>query len=230
MKRVFIFDLFGTLVNIYDKATYFGMIEEMANILEIEFREFSKYWNEETYDDRMTGKFKNNSENLQFISKKYNLNLSKENIERAVEFRKNFTKKSLLLYREGLFKMLKEIKDKGHKLALISDCSPDVPEVWEELEFSKYFDEVVFSCTVGLKKPDERIYNLVLERLGEKSENCYYIGDGGSFELTGAKQVGMYPILIKSLEDEKKDVYKKYTDSFEGDRIFSLGELKKYYK
>jgi len=38
----------------------------------------------------------------------------------------------------------------------------------------------------------------------------------------------MYPILIKSLEDEKKDVYKKYIDNFDGDRIFGLKDLEKY--
>lgn len=228
MKRAFIFDLFGTLVNIYDKNNYFSMIEKMANILEIDFEEFSRYWNEETYDDRMIGKFKNNSENLYMISKQFNLNFSSEKIEKAVMFRREFTKKSLLSVREGLTDILQNMKNNGYKLALISDCSPDVPDVWKELEYAKYFDVVLFSCEVKLKKPDERIYNLALERLELEAKDCYYIGDGGSFELTGAKRVGMHPILIKSLEDEKKDVYKKYTDNFDGDRIFSLIELKKY--
>ena len=68
----------------------------------------------------------------------------------------------------------------------------------------------------------------MLEKLNEKAESCYYVGDGGSYELTGAKKVGMHPILIKSLSDEKKDVYKKYLDDFNGDRIYSLKELEKY--
>jgi len=228
MKKVFIFDLFGTLINTYEKEVYYNMVREMAESLELDFEKFQVYWNEETYDDRMLGKFKDNYENLMFISNKYKLNLSDKNIEKAVKIRSAFTKKSLMLYREDLIEMLEEIKIRGYKLALISDCSPDVPEIWNEMEYSKFFDEVVFSCSVKLKKPDERIYNLVLDKLGEKAEDCYYIGDGGSFELTGAKKVGMHPILIKSLEDEKKDIYKKYLDDFDDDRIYGLRELEKY--
>jgi len=228
MKKVFIFDLFGTLINTYEKEVYYNMVREMAESLELDFEKFQVYWNEETYDDRMLGKFKDNYENLMFISNKYKLNLSDKNIEKAVKIRSAFTKKSLMLYREDLIELLEEIKIRGYKLALISDCSPDVPEIWNEMEYSKFFDEAIFSCSVKLKKPDEKIYNLVLDKLGEKAENCYYVGDGGSFELTGAKKVGMHPILIKSLEDEKKDIYKKYLDNFDGDRIYGLKELEKY--
>ena len=228
MKKAIIFDLFGTLINVYEKEVYNNLIKEMSNSLDIDFRDFYKYWNEETYDDRMKGKYKNNYENIEWIFKKIKREINEKQIKKAVEIRKNFTLMSLRLYRENLMEVLENVKRRGYKIGLITDCSPDVPELWEKLDYSKYFDEVIFSCDVKLKKPDEKIYNLMLEKLNEKAESCYYVGDGGSYELTGAKKVGMHPILIKSLSDEKKDVYKKYLDDFNGDRIYSLKELEKY--
>lgn len=38
----------------------------------------------------------------------------------------------------------------------------------------------------------------------------------------------MRPILIKSKDDEAKNVYKKYTDDWGGDRNYSLWDLKEY--
>lgn len=228
MKKAFIFDLFGTLIHGCEKEIYNDLIKKMADSLGLSFEDFYSYWNEETYDDRTCGKFLTNYENIEFISNKYNLNLHEEKIKIAVEIKRNFAKESLKLYRENLFETLEYLKNRGYKIALISDCSPDISEVWNGFKYSKFFDEVIFSCEAKLKKPNEKIYNLALEKLGEKAEDCYYVGDGGSFELTGAKRVGMYPILIKSLEDEKKDVYKKYLDNFDGDRIYGLTELKKY--
>ena len=59
MKKAIIFDLFGTLINVYEKEVYNNLIKEMSNSLDIDFHDFYKYWNEETYDDRMKGKYKN---------------------------------------------------------------------------------------------------------------------------------------------------------------------------
>ena len=39
-------------------------------------------------------------------------------------------------------------------------------------------DEPVFSCVVGLCKPDPRIYRLALERLSVQAEESLFVGDG----------------------------------------------------
>ena len=49
--------------------------------------------------------------------------------------------------------------------ALISVCSSDVEELWDETELAPHVDDVVLSCAVGLSKPDPRIYELACERL-----------------------------------------------------------------
>ena len=58
------------------------------------------------------------------------------------------------------------------------------------------FDYQVFSCEVHLLKPDPRIYELTLERIGCAAEEAIFIDDS-PINVAGAYQVGMHAILYK---------------------------------
>lgn len=113
-------------------------------------------------------------------------------------------------------------------MGVISDCSPDVPEIWAEFGYGSYFDAVFFSSEVKTKKPSPQIYKMMVERLQVAFDECYYIGDGGSNELTGATAVGMHAIQIKSVADEMKHSYAKKLEAWSGERIYDLSELMFY--
>jgi putative hydrolase of the HAD superfamily len=85
-----------------------------------------------------------------------------------------------------------------------------------------FFDTVVFSCVAGVKKPDPRIYQLALERLKVKPQDCLYVGDGSSYELTGARKVGMHPVQIHV---PGEIVYFLDEDDWDGHPISSLSEV-----
>jgi putative hydrolase of the HAD superfamily len=97
---------------------------------------------------------------------------------------------------------LKQIKKSGLMLGLISDAAYEVPRLWEKHSLSRFFDVTIFSNKVHLKKPDPKIYLLACERLDVKPTECLYVGDGGSWELTGAEKVGMTSLQISSPEDD----------------------------
>lgn len=59
----------------------------------------------------------------------------------------------------------------------------------------KDFDETVYSCEVGLVKPDERIYRLMLKKLGVKPEEAVFIDDK-EINIDGARKVGMKGIVF----------------------------------
>ena len=75
-------------------------------------------------------------------------------------------------------------------------CSSDVEEAWDETELASHLDEVVLSCTVGLTKPDPRIYELACERLEVSPGDCLFVGDGANDELAGAERVGMRAVCV----------------------------------
>ena len=76
----------------------------------------------------------------------------------------------------------------------------------------------------GMKRRVPQIYQLATNQLGVKPQECLYIGDGSSRELSGAKQAGMNPILIRTL-DAPADAYQIEAEEWNGLTISSLKEV-----
>jgi len=87
-------------------------------------------------------------------------------------------------------------------------------------------DVAIFSCVAGMKKPDPRIYRLATTQLAVEPENCLYIGDGSSKELTGAAEVGMHPVLIRDPDEDSSEVHRvdAEAEEWDGPVIASLSE------
>ena len=93
---------------------------------------------------------------------------------------------------------LEELRRRGHKLGLITVCSTDVAELWEASPFGGLFDSTIFSCEVGISKPDPRIYDLCCEQLDVEPSECLFVGDGANYELPGAEKVGMTALQLRA--------------------------------
>lgn len=55
---------------------------------------------------------------------------------------------------------------------------------------------LVDSGTVGVEKPDPRIFDFALEVLGIGAGEVWYVGDTPGFDITGALRAGLTPILM----------------------------------
>ena len=93
------------------------------------------------------------------------------------------------------------LKRSGYKIGVISNCSEEVSRLWSTTPFGPLADTAVLSSDVGLSKPDPRIYELATQELGVQAEQCLYVGDGSSSELTGASKVGMTAVLMRAPND-----------------------------
>ena len=85
----------------------------------------------------------------------------------------------------------------GLKTAIVSNCSSEEVEVLRDSKLCDYFDEIILSYEVHMKKPDVCIYEEAARRLGVLTEECLFVGDGGSNELFGAKDACMKPVQAK---------------------------------
>jgi putative hydrolase of the HAD superfamily len=220
-----IFDLFGTLVNVFSRAEYENVLDEMIAILKAPRDEFIKEWYR-TGKMRATGEYPTLGKNLEYIMRELNTNFTKEQIERATKVRMDYVARALEPKPDAI-DTLKQLKSKDYKIALISNCSTEPPVIWPQTPFAQYFDAAVFSSTSGLQKPDPRIYILAAEKLGVKPEDSLYIGDGDGNELTGAAQVGMHPVLIRDINETKQNVMRSgyQGDTWDGVVINSLSAL-----
>lgn len=101
--------------------------------------------------------------------------------------------------------------------ALLSNAFNDlrwaVEEVWE---IEDAFDEIFISAELGIVKPDPRIFQLVLERLGAAPEEAVFIDD---FEtnVEGARSVGLHAIHFRSTAQALQELEELLTrDGTEG--------------
>ena len=117
-------------------------------------------------------------------------------LEAVMRIRRDWTLESLVPRPEAL-PTLEELRRRGHKLGMISACSEDVPEVWDRTPLGGLFDSTIFSCSVGVSKPDRRIYELAAEELGVEPADCLFVGDGANDELPGAERAGMTALQLR---------------------------------
>ena len=94
--------------------------------------------------------------------------------------------------------------------------------IWPETLFHGLFDAEVFSSSVGLRKPDPRIYALALDELKVPASEALFVGDGANDELAGAERVGMTSVM---LEVPPEKLPGEEQPEWDGLRIRSLTEL-----
>jgi putative hydrolase of the HAD superfamily len=88
------------------------------------------------------------------------------------------------------------LRARGLKIGVLSDCTNEVPILWPASVYASLVDAAVFSSVLGVRKPDQRTYAAVLTELRVRPDDCLYVGDGGSSELSGARKAGLRPILL----------------------------------
>lgn len=212
MTRAVLFDLYETLVD-YDEATSRAFSDSMAELLGQPQHEFARTWRSGR-PLRETGPLGT------YLLE--TLGLDAQQATAVTQRRQAWSRKLLAHPRAGAVETLRELRTRGLVTGMITVCSDDVPAVWNETPFAELFDAVVFSCLVGLRKPDPRIYLLACERLGVQPEDAVFVGDGANDELAGAERVGMRAILIHRAEH---DPASHEVAEWRGPRVTQLPQL-----
>jgi putative hydrolase of the HAD superfamily len=117
-------------------------------------------------------------------------------VDAVMTIRRDWTLESLVP-RDDAVPTLEQLRRRGHKLGMISACSQDVPEVWARTPLGALFDSTVFSCSVGVSKPDPEIYALAADELGVEAGESLFVGDGANDELPGAERAGMTAVQLR---------------------------------
>jgi len=218
-----IFDLFGTLVSNPPYRKYQSVLKQMASILTISFNTFQQLWSE-TAHERSLGIIPTTKVNIQYICKKLGVDTDDVKIELATKLRNDFII-NVMKPEQDTINTLSYLRSKEMKIGLISNCSPETPLIWKETTLAPLVDVALFSSSIGIRKPDPRIYHLSSERLVVKPENCIYVGDGDSQELSGAARVGMYPVLIRLAGEDGTQPHLVNREDWDGLVISSLAEV-----
>ena len=93
--------------------------------------------------------------------------------------------------------MLKNLKDKGLKLGLITNGPSQLQrKKLEMLDLEKYFDEIIVSGELGEEKPSTKPFEVMAERLKMNPSELVYVGDNPKNDVEPSRKAGYTPIWV----------------------------------
>ena len=218
-----IFDLFGTLVHNLPVKDYQRLMRDLSDAVGAPCQDFARVWGEKL-DDRMVGKFGGVEGNIACVCETLGFLPDPTRLTEAARIRVEFSRRNLAT-RKNVVETLRSLRSLGCRVGLITDCTDEIPLLWPETPFADLIEHPVFSCSVGVKKPDPRIYRLACEGLGVAPQKCLYIGDGCSDELTGAVREGMEAALILPADPDGYDHLRGDARKWTGAAISNLEDV-----
>jgi HAD superfamily hydrolase (TIGR01549 family) len=84
----------------------------------------------------------------------------------------------------------------GLRMGIISDWGHGLEAIVLELELHGYLEFLVVSSRLGVSKPDPRVFQMALDRIGVAAEHAVYVGDTYIKDVLGARAAGLTPILL----------------------------------
>lgn len=187
--KAVVFDLWDTLV-VWPTEDGNNFHRRMADHVGIPQERFGEAW-VAAYDQRATGPLE---PSVRAVCRE--LGVADDLVDSLIAVRVDFTRE-VLVPRPGAIEVLDELRRRGLRLGLISVCSEEVPRLWEETPLAPRIDAAVFSCSVGVAKPDPRIYRIAAERLDVEPDACLFVDDRPEF-VEGAIAAGMDAVVLGS--------------------------------
>ena len=96
---------------------------------------------------------------------------------------------------EGMKELVKELKDNGYNIYLLSNASYNQKNYWPNVPGNEYFDGTVVSAYVKLVKPQPEIFKYTLDKFGLKAEESLFIDDA-TLNVEGAIFTGLKGIVF----------------------------------
>ena len=91
-----------------------------------------------------------------------------------------------------------ELHRRGYRLGIIANTitETEIPDWMETDGVTEYFEAVVLSSKVGMRKPDPRIYWEAARRIGVEPARCAYVGDNMVRDVEGTRAAGFGMMII----------------------------------
>jgi putative hydrolase of the HAD superfamily len=141
----------------------------------------------------------------------------------AIEWRIKVVREDATLRPDAVPTLL-TLRSLGLRTGLISDCWFELPMFLPRTPLARLLDTEVFSVAVGATKPDPAMYLTACEALDVEPNECVYVGDGGSHELSGAQLIGMTAVRLAAPDLGRHLTFEADT-GWDGPVITSLAHL-----
>ena len=207
MIQNYIFDLYGTLVDIHTDESMPSLWRRMALFMSLQGAAYGPKELHRAYQEAVTEEIDRCAARMPKVPKEhiepdilrgfeslYERKGVSINLERAEDAAVAF--RTLSLHYIQLYpqteKVLRALRERGKGVYLLSNAQAafTVPEM-NKLGLTPLFDGIVLSSDAGVKKPDKAIFQQLMSRYGLHPEACLMIGNDGMADIQGAASMGL---------------------------------------
>ena len=114
-----------------------------------------------------------------------------------------FTNASNFQLLPGARELVDGARERGWKLALVSNWSPSMPALLARLRILHAFDRVLISAIEGVEKPDPEIFERALSRLNVQAGEALHLGNEPVQDVRGAGACGIRTLLFDPRAEHK---------------------------
>ena len=217
-----VFDFYGTLTPVSPSAAWAANAARLAAVFGVPADDLMRAL-DESFPERISGALGDVRPTMQAIGDRLGVRLTDEQLDEASRTRRA-AQESMFALRPEALGVIGQLRDRGLRIGLVSDCTSELPDAWPRLALAAVVDAPVFSCVERTRKPDPRLFHAVAERLPAEPAACLYVGDGGGRELPGASGVGMRAVQLAGPDWHQHRDHRTQAD-WTGPRISSLLDL-----
>lgn len=154
------------------------------------------------------------------------LSLSDSEIHQiAADMARYINAKTLALLNENR-QVLEHLKQAGYPMVLVSNFYGNINQVLKDAGIDGYFQDVIESAVVGVRKPNPAIFALGVCVLDLPASQVLVVGDTYGKDIIPAHKLGCHTLWIKGLQWEEKKVDESIPDGI----IKKLSEMEGFLK
>lgn len=186
--------------------------------------EFFQVYNK--HNERLWAKYRRGSLNKEILrSKRFELTLREKKIkdpQTALQMGKQYLMRSV--EKTHLFPNTHEILDylfPSYPLYIITNGFRETQILkLKNCKLEKYFKQLFTSETIGINKPDSRIFHWAVSSVNAKKEECLMIGDDQEVDIAGANSYGIATVFFNPKAEETR-----VKNSYEISNLIELKEI-----
>ena len=107
--------------------------------------------------------------------------------------------KRYLVVNQQIISLIDLLRERGHKVGLLSNATAEVANNIKALNLDNHFDSFIFSAEIGFQKPDIASFEYLAKSLGVNMVDLIFIDDS-DMSLRTSIEGGFTPILFKSYD------------------------------
>ena len=102
--------------------------------------------------------------------------------------------------------LMRELQGRGLRMALLTNNVREWEPLWRSMiPIDALFEVVVDSAFVGCRKPDPKIYQITLERIGLAGNECIFVDDV-EVNCDAARELGMAAVHFQTNEQAIEEI------------------------